>query len=164
MHNTSLIREGAIAGILGATGVALWFLLVDSVSGRPFYTPATLGEGVLSLFGLRRGDDFFTYATIYTIFHFTAFILVGIIAAAIVRWGEREPAVLAGALILFVAIQVAFYGFTALLSESDRIGQLAWYQVGIANVIAALSMGFYLWKAHPAVGRRMDYALGGGER
>ncbi len=164
MGNQSLIREGVFAGILGAVGVAIWFLLVDTISGRPFYTPALLGEGLLSLFGDRRSDGFFNYAAVYTIFHFTAFIIVGIIATAIVRWGEREPAVLAGALILFVAIQVAFYGFTALLSQSDRIGQLAWYQVGVANLIAAVLMGVYLWRAHPAVGKRMDFALGGGER
>lgn len=164
MHNASLMREGVIAGVLGAVGVALWFLLVDAINGTPLYTPALLGEGVLSVFGVRRSDDFFTYASIYTVFHFVAFIVIGIIAAAIVHMGEREPAVLAGALILFVAIQVAFYGFTALLSQSDRIGDLAWYQVGIANLIAATLMGVYLWRAHPALGRRMDFALGGGER
>lgn len=164
MRNQSLVKEGVIAGILGAVGVALWFLLVDTISGRPFHTPALLGEGLLSMFGRRTTDGFFNYAAVYTVFHFAAFIAIGVTAAAIVRWGEREPAVLAGALILFVAIQVAFYGFTALLAQSDRIGQLAWYQVGVANLIAAALMGVYLWRAHPAIGRRMDFALGGGER
>ena len=30
----SVVREGITAGMLGATAVAIWFLIVDMVSGR----------------------------------------------------------------------------------------------------------------------------------
>ena len=43
-HNPA--REGAIAGIIGASVVALWFLMVDSIAGRPFFTPAVLGASL----------------------------------------------------------------------------------------------------------------------
>jgi hypothetical protein len=99
----------------------------------------------------------------YTVIHYFMFALVGILAATIVRAGEREPGLLAGALILFVAIEIGFYGLSAMLAESPLLGALAWYQIGLANLVAALAMGTYLWRRHPLLGRRLGYALGGGE-
>ena len=37
------IREGVVAGTLGGAVVALWYLVCDSIAGRPFHTPALLG-------------------------------------------------------------------------------------------------------------------------
>ena len=170
MARRSVIREGIIAGVLGATAVALWFLVVDMFAGRPLYTPEILGRGLLGVFGRERasitdssGDPVLLVVAVYTAFHYLAFILVGILAAAVVRAGEREPTLLAGALILFVAIEIGFYGITALLSETASLGNLAWYQIGLANLLAALVMGVYLWRSNPALGRRLDHALQGGE-
>ena len=39
----STVREGIIAGAVGATGVALWFLAVDLVAAHAFYMPERLG-------------------------------------------------------------------------------------------------------------------------
>ena len=36
-----LLREGVVAGVLGATAIAVWFLFVDLISGRPLSTPTT---------------------------------------------------------------------------------------------------------------------------
>lgn len=165
MTRNGVVREGVLAGLLGAAGVALWFFVVDLLAGEPFYTPNTLGAAALSMFGDPRPTDTQAlHVIVYTIFHVVAFMLVGIIAAAIVRASEREPSVLAGALILFVAIQVLFYGFTALLAQRELLGRLAWYQVWAANLVAAVLMGTYLWRAHPALGRGLSQALAGGER
>ncbi len=47
----SIARDGIVAGVLGATAVALWFLGVDMIYATPFTTPAGLGRGLLRLFG-----------------------------------------------------------------------------------------------------------------
>ena len=166
----SILREGVVAGVLGATVVALWFLVVDVIAGHPLHTPEVLGRGLLGIFGRARsgivdsgGDSALAVVSIYTLFHYLAFIVVGIIAAAIVRAGEREPSLLAGALILFVAIEIGFYGLTALLAQTHVLGSLAWYQIGIANLLAAAAMGVYLWRKHPALGQQLNYALQGRE-
>src|SRR3989449_5423278 len=39
----ALAQEGLIAGLVGAATIAVWFLLLDSLSGRPLYTPTVLG-------------------------------------------------------------------------------------------------------------------------
>src|SRR5688572_6737377 len=46
-----LVREGVIAGIIGATAIAIWFFFVDAIAGESLFTPRTLGYAVLSIFG-----------------------------------------------------------------------------------------------------------------
>ncbi len=49
-------REGALTGIIGATALAVWFLIVDLIAGQPFYTPTVLGRGLFSVLGSTAGD------------------------------------------------------------------------------------------------------------
>jgi hypothetical protein len=160
-HNT--VREGIIAGMLGALSIAIWFLILDVTAGRPFYTPNLLGASLATLFGPDvTGDSMLMHVLVYTIFHFPVFIGVGILAAYLVHRSEANPSILAGFLILFVAFEVGWYGWTALLSESW--GSFAWWQVMGANLIAAAVMGTYLWRTHPQLKHSLTYALEGGER
>ena len=46
MQLRQVLHEGFIAGLIGAAAVALWFLVVDVIAGRPFFTPAMLGSAV----------------------------------------------------------------------------------------------------------------------
>ena len=46
MQLNRILREGLIAGLVGAGAVALWFFVIDLLSGRPFFTPAMLGGAV----------------------------------------------------------------------------------------------------------------------
>ena len=51
-------------------------------------------------------------------------------------------------------------GAVAVLSQSPLFGTIAWYQLGAANLLAAYSMGRYLWRAHhPAADERWVRAL-----
>jgi hypothetical protein len=43
---SNVYREGIVAGILGAATIALWFLILDIFSARPFYTPSLLGSAI----------------------------------------------------------------------------------------------------------------------
>ena len=51
IQSRTVLKEGLILGLIGAAAVAAWFLLVDLIAGRPFFTPAVLGSFVF--FGLR---------------------------------------------------------------------------------------------------------------
>lgn len=157
-----VVKEGLIAGFLGATAVALWFLIIDTIAGRAFFTPTTLGAGLLSFFGPRGGEGAGVQVIAYTIFHYTAFMAVGILVAFVVHRAKQEPSILAVFLILFVAFELGFYGFTGVLSHSG-LGRLAWYQVLAGNVIAAITMGTYMWRLHPALKEELQHALVGDE-
>jgi len=155
----SIVREGLIAGILGATAVAVWFFVVDLIGGRPLFTPNTLGEGLLSIFG-RSPESRAVNVIAYTIFHYAAFTVVGMIAVVLIHTGERIPSVLAGSMILFVAIELGFYGLVALLQQTV-LGNFAWYQILAGNLLAAVLMGTYLWRSHPAMRDGLVRALEG---
>jgi hypothetical protein len=155
----SVVREGVVAGLMGATAVAVWFFVVDLIGGRPLFTPTTLGEGLLSIFGSAPEPQFMKIIA-YTIFHYAVFILVGMLAVFLVHAGERTASVLAGSMILFVAFELGFYGMVALLQETV-LGNFAWYQILAGNLLAAILMGTYLWRGHPAARRSLVRALEG---
>ena len=93
--DSRVYQEGLIAGILGALTVALWFLVVDMMHGRPFYTPTVLGT---ALFG--RGAWPATLETLppslemvamFTWVHVLAFAVIGVVAAYLIAVAERNP-------------------------------------------------------------------------
>lgn len=160
----SIAREGIIAGILGATAVALWFLGVDSIYATPLATPAALGRGLLRLFGPPGREGVMTFVLVYTVFHYAAFILSGLLVSVVVHWAQSSPTVLAGAMILFVIFEIGFYGISSALESSPFLGALGWGAVAVGNLIAAIVMGIYMWRTHPGLKHDLNWALSGGER
>lgn len=155
------IREGVVAGLIAAAVVAVWFLILDLVSGQPFGTPARLGASVASLFGGTGGGSPTLYMLGYTVFHVIAFVISGIVVSAIVNKAEDEPSLLFGLLILFVIFEIAWYGMTAILARDEAFGPPAWYSVMVANLIAAAAMAFYFNRRHPALRARASHAVAG---
>lgn len=146
-----LFREGFITGLVGAGCVALWFLLVDTIDGHPFYTPAMLGSAVF--WGLRDPAEVqiaFPAVIGYTMVHLIAFAVVGVVAAAFASLVERVPPTLFLVIVLFAVFEVGFYILVALLAQ-PLLGGLAWTNVAISNAIAAVGMGYYLYRAHPRI-------------
>jgi hypothetical protein len=144
--------------------IAAWFGIIDLVRGEVFQTPTMLGNAVASVF-LSEPPSQAGAIFGYTVFHFAVFVLVGILFSWIVNSAERAPWVLIGPLMLFVAFEIAWIGITQMLSRG--FGELSWLQVFVANLIGALAMGFYMWKQHPNLSKRVDRVLAGepeGER
>src|SRR5262245_57789037 len=82
----SILSEATDAGFLGAAAVALWFLVHDSVRGRPLMTPSVLGQ--LFLIGNPHPETTsidFGAMIMYTVVHFLAFLIFGLVIAALVR-------------------------------------------------------------------------------
>ena len=161
MQSHSPAREGTVAGIIGAASVALWFLMVDSIAGRPFFTPAVLGASLFDLLGGGFGGrGLFTHVAAYTVVHFAAFIAIGMVAAYLMNVLDRKPSWLVGFATLFIVFELCVFAVVGLLSRSPLFGNIAWYQLGAANLLAAFFMGRYLWRAHhPAVEERWVRAL-----
>ena len=159
----NIIKDGVIAGALGATAVALLFLALDTAFGRPLSTPAALGQGLLSITGDASNVPALTCVALYTVFHYAAFIAAGLIVSVIVHWAQTQPSVLAGAMMLFVAFEIGFYGLSAALRESPFLGVLGWAQVATGNLVAAIVMGAYMWRTHPELKGELQHALSGVE-
>lgn len=159
-HN--VVREGIIAGLLSATVIVVWLALVDWLSGHPLQTPTVLGRGLFSLFGgLRMSDTAGMYVALYTVFHYLAFCLIGVIVATIVHGARRTPGLMAGFVVVFVIFEMGFYGLVAALSINTQLQGMAWYQVGAANLVAATVMLYYMWVRHPELKGEIRSALEG---
>src|SRR5207344_163340 len=92
---SNLYQEGLTAGLLGAATIAIWFLLVDTVSGRPLYTPTLLGT---ALFRGGAGLDSpetlpisFDMVLVFTWIHLLIFGIIGGIASHLLALAERQP-------------------------------------------------------------------------
>lgn len=144
-----VVREALFSALIGAVTVALWFLVLDLVQGRPFFTPAALGSALLH--GARSADavviDVTTVLT-YTGLHFAAFGMVGLLAAALADAAETQPPLLIGIVLLFVTFEALFLGLLA-IAASWLLGALQPWTIIVANLIAAAAMGGYLLYQHP---------------
>ena len=157
--DNNVLREGISAGLIGATAIAVWFAIIDLVQGEMFATPITLGTSLGSIF---FGGDPPSRAGAfigYTLFHFALFAVIGIVLSWVVNSSERTPSAFIGFAGLFVAFEVGWIGWTTVLSQS--FGQISWLQVFVANLIAAGAMGWYMWKQHPALAKRVDRVVAG---
>lgn len=155
-------RDGIVAGLMGAAGVAVWFLAVDTISGRPFYTPVLLGRAVLGVLGRgieSHGTLFFVLG--YTLLHVIAFTVVGCIGSSLLVASRSVPQVAVGVVFFFAVFEVGFYLLAVFLSEPAILGGLAWYQVVAANLVASGVMGTYLLRRHPEFGGNLSHALDG---
>jgi hypothetical protein len=143
------LRDGVIAGLIGAAGVAVWFFALDSLAGRPFFTPAVLGAAVLQLVGGQFGGQGLAFHVIlYTLVHVAAFIALGIAATTATNTMERKPRALTVFLALFVLFELAYLFGVRVAAASELFGTYAWWHFGAANLIAALLMGRYIWSTH----------------
>jgi uncharacterized membrane protein YphA (DoxX/SURF4 family) len=155
-----LLREGIVAGLIGALVIAVWFGIIDVMAGRPFFTPATLGQGLLRTFGTIAPDQgTVTFVIAYTVFHFAAFMFVGLVASLIVALARYEPSILIGFAILFAVMELGIYGLVGLLEGATPLGRDAWLPIMIGNVLAAFSMGFYFWRKHSELEYELRHAF-----
>jgi hypothetical protein len=161
MNLRGILRDGFVAGLIGAGAVALWFLIVDLVAGHAFFTPAMLGGAVF--WGLRDPTHVsIAFPTVvgYTMIHVLAFSLVGIVAAFLAYEVELFPNTLFIVAVFFAAFEFGFYIILAVLAH-PLLGALTWWNVAIGNAIAAMGMGYFLWRAHPGLRRQLaDHPLG----
>lgn len=145
------LRDGLLAGVLGATMMAVWFLLVDWAEGVPLRTPSILGSLVL------RGDASapgghpdLTAVAVYTVLHYLAFAATGVGVAAVARRGSRRPWLLLG-LGLFLIPHAAFLlGATTIFAET-LFGSLRWWTTVLGVFWAGAVMLAYLWSRYPGL-------------
>lgn len=153
--NARTFREGLLVGILGAAIIAAWFFVVDTIAGRPFFTPAMLGSALF--WGLRdpvQVDITVQSVLAYSMMHILSLVLVGLIASAVASQVERTPSTLFLAIVLFAAFEFGFYIVVAVMGQ-PLLGALAWWSVAVSNALAAAGMGYALWRLRPDLRERL---------
>jgi len=149
-----IYQEGLVAGLLGAAVIAVWFLILDTTAGRPLHTPTILGTAIFrGGQGLSAPESVpvsLEMVVLYTWVHALVFCVIGGIAARLLAVAERQPNVGFGILLVFVVFEFGFVVVTLLFAE-PVLQALTWPAVLGGNLLAALAMGTYFWRRHPAL-------------
>ncbi len=151
-----MYRDGIIAGLLGAAGVAVWFLVLDVIGGKPLLTPTILGVAVF-----RRRADADLLQTIpvslelvvmFTFAHILVFVAIGVVTSLLLTVAGQHPGFVFGLLLLFV-LESGFNAAAAVFAE-PVLRMLSWPSVFVANLLAAAAMSDYFWLRRRAPSRR----------
>src|SRR6266446_363726 len=151
----SILKEGILAGLIGAAVVAVWFLAFDLWRGQPFLTPGLLGaavfQGVNNPIGVQPAVG---NVLGYTIVHGLAFIAFGVVAASLMAVSEREPTLFVAFVILFASFEVFVFGIIGALGKS-MLGALVGWAILVGNLLASIAMLWYFFRAHRALPRTL---------
>jgi hypothetical protein len=141
---TGVAREGALAGVIGAVVVAVWFLICDAAAGEIFRTPAVLGAAIFQ--GI--SDPSAVRITLplvlsYTALHFFAFVIFGIATAVLLRAADYEPVFALAAIFLLAIFEIFFVGALAAFDQA-ALTALGFWKILAGNVLAMIAMlGFF---------------------
>jgi len=149
-----LYREGVIGGLIGAAAIAVWFFVVDLITGRPLFTPTVLGTALF------RREELLTHSTtlpasaamvvMFTFVHAVVFMVLGALASRLLGLAERNPNLGFGIIILFVVFMFGFVGWAMLFAE-PVLKALTLPAILVGNLLAAGAMAGYFRRRHPSL-------------
>ena len=152
LDTSKLYQEGIAAGTLGAVTIAVWFLILDLIMGRPLFTPTVLGTALFRGMGEIPSPESFVVSVDavvgFTFVHWLVFAAVGCIASRLLGLAERNANIGFGILLLFVGFEFGFIGAATVFAR-PVLQALAWPTVLLGNLLAAVAMGLYFWRRHP---------------
>ncbi len=147
----SAIRAGVATGMIGAAVVAVFYLGLDLARGRALLTPSVLGQTfVLRTPSAVTNAVDLTAAGLYTLVHLLVFLGFGLALVSIVRRAQVGSLARYAILPIFLAFEVFFVGVLQVASAETR-GLFPVASVLAANALAALAMGWYIWRSHPGL-------------
>jgi hypothetical protein len=149
---SGVLREGTVAGLIGAAVIMLWFLLLDSLHGQPLRTPTLLGTALL---GRAEATD---AVLAYSVLHVLVFVLFGLVTATLVAGADEQPSFLFPLVILYVAFEVFIFAVVLVLARWV-FDELAGWAVVVGNLLAAAGMLAYYFTGHPRLVRQARAVL-----
>jgi hypothetical protein len=139
------VKRGMVAGLAAAAALAFWFLIIDALAGRPFHTPAFLARVVL---GAEAVTLDVLQIALYTVIHFSLFVLVGAGVGWLMERLRAVPGLLLGPVLGFFLFNLVFYG-GVWFTGTDVVNYLGWPEVLVGNVIAGLTLVGVVRILHP---------------
>ena len=152
------VKDGVLAGGIGAGIVALWFLVLDFGRGQPFYTPSLLGNVLLLGRSVEEATSInWTMVVAYTGLHGVLFLITGTVVSWMFHQFEHNPQFGFMLLLLFFVFESVLFGFEVTLVP-NLVGTLGAFAVGVANLLSATGMFWFLLHRHPDAFRRLREA------
>jgi len=80
--------------------------------------------------------------------------VAGVVLVALAEQVERVPAMALLVVLTFIMLEALVVATLAVGAEWV-LGTLGWWSVAVGNLVAVLSMGWYVWRTHPGLQRRL---------
>ena len=143
------VYDAFYSGAIGGSIVALFFLVLDTIRGEPFFTPSLMGqvlfEGATAQEVVDLRLDMVAY---YSAVHFAMFGMLGGAVALAVREVELHARNPVGVLVgLFVFVEWAFFVATWIFLPGV-MAALGPFRVAFANLLAASGIVLFLTSQH----------------
>ena len=135
-----IISRGVVAGVVGASVLAFWFLVVDGSQGEPFRTPGFLGGALLGTDALEPSAG---PVILFTLLHYAAFIAVGLGVSWTLAKIHVAPNIFLGLVVGFGLFDLVFYT-SVTVTGVDVVGEFGWPPVLMGNLIAGVSLMSFL--------------------
>jgi len=135
------IRDGLVAGLLAGFVLAVLFYFYDLGQGEPLRTPAFLWGAIVSRAAI---DPSAGVIVGYTVLHFIAWGVLGVLAASLIHWVGLPRNILIGAAYGLFTCSLVFY--VALIRAPDQLILSApgWPAVFFGNTLAGIVMFTHL--------------------
>jgi len=143
------IKEGVIAGVLGATAIAAWTFAIDALTDRVGVTAALLGAWIYEVLGVGFGGrGFAAHIITWLVALYAGVIVVGIVASWMYNGAERKPSLAFGLVMLVLVLELILLNLTGLASQNPIFGDSVWLYGLVGNVLGAVAIGRFLWRKH----------------
>ena len=145
----STLRRGVVAGVLAATAIVVFFLVIDVSRGRALETPSFLASVLLGRDDVRADMG---VIALYTVLHYLVFVGLGVVAAKLLERLGAPGTILLGLVVGFLLFDVVFYAGLA-LTGVDIVDELGWPAFLAGNLLGGVVLMGYLGRTSPVRGR-----------
>lgn len=143
------LYEAFHSAAIGGSVIALFFLALDSLAGRPLFTPSLIGTSLFT--AVAPGSvtevrlDMVAY---FSGVHFGSFLLLGAVVSKMCRWtGLSTTSPTSVTALVFVLLTGGFLlaSWIAMPGAGSVIG-IQW--VFLANLVTAVAMAIFFYREH----------------
>jgi hypothetical protein len=156
-----ILGDGTMAGVIGASAIALFFLVVDTARREALFTPSVMASALLRGEAPSQTPEIdLSMVAAYSVLHGAAFVAVGILAAWATALRRASVATFTLAIALFAGLELGFL-FTCAIVEPRLLEAVGVAPATVGNLLAAVGMAAYLHRwPHDSIEEREAWRRG----
>ena len=144
-----IVIDGAVAGVIGAFVIALWYLIFDAAGGQPLNSFGSLDA---TLFGSSGGVGLMLGRFG---FHLCVFALIGVVAAVILETAETDETLFPTMMLLVPVFEIFCIMLLMLIGPSAGVS-LPWWKFLIGDLMATSAMLAFFLERHRTLAHHLE--------
>ena len=148
-----VVVDGAVAGVIGAVVIALWYVIFDAAAGRPLNSAGALAA---TLFGPVRASQGGVQLILgQLVFHFGVFALIGVVATVILETAEVDETFFPTMMVVVPVFEIFFIMLLMLIGPSAGVS-LPWWKFFIGDLMATSAILAFFLERHPTLAHHLE--------